>query len=236
MAVKEIQLQEMKWDFTGSLLCTGLKNREYRIWDSRTSSTVVTWEVIVEYSLYLQGHASPRRSYMAWLGDSYYLVTTGYSRRSNREVILHDIRNITTPVYTITADNVDTHVSDEIQSPGPFVPFYNPCCHVLWYAGRGDAKLNGIDVDDVSMWTNRGELGIYISFIEGGNCILISLRSSVKSLAMLPQHLLDFNKNEVDKSSLSLSLIIGSYVSMSIRVLMRCPYQCLTKQEQLFKL
>ena len=53
MAVKEIQLQEMKWDFTGSLLCTGLKNREYRIWDSRTSSTVVTWEVIVEYSLYL---------------------------------------------------------------------------------------------------------------------------------------------------------------------------------------
>ena len=51
---------------------------------------------------------------MAWLGDSYYLVTTGYSRRSNREVILHDIRNITTPVYTITADNVDTHVSDEI--------------------------------------------------------------------------------------------------------------------------
>lgn len=169
MAVKEIQLQEMKWDFTGSLLCTGLKNREYRIWDSRTSSTVVTWE----------GHASPRRSYMAWLGDSYYLVTTGYSRRSNREVILHDIRNITTPVYTITADN----------SPGPFVPFYNPCCHVLWYAGRGDAKLNGIDVDDVSMWTNR----------EGGNCILISLRSSVKSLAMLPQHLLDFNKNEVDK-------------------------------------
>ena len=47
MAVKEIQLQEMKWDFTGSLLCTGLKNREYRIWDSRTSSTVVTWEVFI---------------------------------------------------------------------------------------------------------------------------------------------------------------------------------------------
>ncbi len=107
MAVKEIQLQEMKWDFTGSLLCTGLKNREYRIWDSRTSSTVVTWEVLFKYSLYPQGHASPRRSYMTWLGDSYYLVTTGYSRRSNREVVLRDIRNIENSVYTITADNVE---------------------------------------------------------------------------------------------------------------------------------
>ena len=107
MAVKEIQLQEMKWDFTGSLLCTGLKNREYRIWDSRTSSTVVTWEVLFKYSLYPQGHASPHRSYMTWLGDSYYLVTTGYSRRSNREVVLRDIRNIENSVYTITADNVE---------------------------------------------------------------------------------------------------------------------------------
>ena len=94
-------------NFTGSLLCTGLKNREYRIWDSRTSSTVVTWEVLFKYSLYPQGHASPRRSYMTWLGDSYYLVTTGYSRRSNREVVLRDIRNIENSVYTITADNVE---------------------------------------------------------------------------------------------------------------------------------
>ena len=36
---------------------------------------------------------------------------------------------------------------------------------------------------------------------DAGNCILISLRSSVKSLAMVPQHLLDFNKNEVDRCS-----------------------------------
>ena len=43
---------------------------------------------------------------MTWLGDSYYLVTTGYSKQSNREIILRDIRNINNIVYTITADNV----------------------------------------------------------------------------------------------------------------------------------
>ena len=51
---------------------------------------------------------------MAWLGDSYYLVTTGYSRRSNREVILRDIRNIDSPVYTITADNVNIRSDDHM--------------------------------------------------------------------------------------------------------------------------
>ena len=44
------QLQEMKWDFTGSLLCTGLKNREYSIWDPRTVTPVSTW--IVCFSLF----------------------------------------------------------------------------------------------------------------------------------------------------------------------------------------
>ena len=45
LKVNEIQLQEMKWDFTGSLLCTGMKNREYQIWDAHTSSVVTKWEV-----------------------------------------------------------------------------------------------------------------------------------------------------------------------------------------------
>ena len=40
-----MQLQEMKWDYTGSLICLGLKNREYSIWDIRTSSSVLSWEV-----------------------------------------------------------------------------------------------------------------------------------------------------------------------------------------------
>lgn len=59
---------------------------------------------------------------MAWLGDSYYLVTTGYSRRSNREVILRDIRNIDSPVYTITADNVVLRRLRERRVPVPSFP------------------------------------------------------------------------------------------------------------------
>lgn len=39
------QLQEMKWDYTGSLLCTGTKNREYQLWDPRTVNIVCNWIV-----------------------------------------------------------------------------------------------------------------------------------------------------------------------------------------------
>ena len=77
------QLQEMKWDYTGARLP------------------------------HPQGHASPRRSYMTWLGDSYFFVTTGYSKQSNREVVLRDLRNVSQAVYTITADNVDSPREDE---------------------------------------------------------------------------------------------------------------------------
>ena len=45
MELQGSQLQEMKWDYTGSLLCTGTKNREYQIWDPRTVNIVTNWMV-----------------------------------------------------------------------------------------------------------------------------------------------------------------------------------------------
>lgn len=46
MELQGSQLQEMKWDYTGSLLCTGTKNREYQIWDPRTVNVVTSWMVL----------------------------------------------------------------------------------------------------------------------------------------------------------------------------------------------
>lgn len=45
------QLQEMKWDYTGALLCTGTKNREYHIWDPRTVNIVSSFTVRLDASL-----------------------------------------------------------------------------------------------------------------------------------------------------------------------------------------
>ena len=46
MELQGPQLQEMKWDYTGSLLCTGTKNREYQLWDPRTVNVVTNWVVV----------------------------------------------------------------------------------------------------------------------------------------------------------------------------------------------
>ena len=68
--------------------------------------------------------------------------------------------------------------------------------------------MNGIDVDDVSMWTNRGSSLVYLLFIEGGNSITINMKSSVKSLAILPQSCIDIKRNEVDKYDYKFIILI----------------------------
>ena len=52
MEIQGPQLQEMKWDYTGSLLCTGTKNREFQIWDPRTVSVVTNWVVCFDCTLH----------------------------------------------------------------------------------------------------------------------------------------------------------------------------------------
>lgn len=52
MELQGSQLQEMKWDYTGSLLCTGTKNREYQIWDPRTVNIVTNWVVGISGGFY----------------------------------------------------------------------------------------------------------------------------------------------------------------------------------------
>ena len=71
---------------------------------------------------------------MAWLGDSYYIVTTGYNKQSNREVLLRDIRNIDNVVYTITADNVGLPRGSRRRAPAPSFRSTTPrvtCCGTL---------------------------------------------------------------------------------------------------------
>ena len=59
------------------------------------------------------------------------IVTTGYNKQSNREVLLRDIRNIDNVVYTITADNVGLPRGSRRRAPVRSSPSTTPrvtCC------------------------------------------------------------------------------------------------------------
>ena len=81
------------------------------------------------------------------------------------------------------------------------------------------------------MWTNRGRAWDRGLFVEGGNCIVINLKSSVKSLAMMPQHLLDTSRNEVDRFDLFHLFTPGSYGLTWIAEWMESRLSCLIKRE-----
>ena len=63
---------------------------------------------------------------MTWLGDSYYIVTTGYNKQSNREVVLRDIRNVGSVVHSIVADNVRLAAFVLRRAPGRSSPSTTP--------------------------------------------------------------------------------------------------------------
>lgn len=167
IALPSVILQEAKWDGSGSLLCTAMKNKEFYLWDTRTGGCVNQWV----------GHDSPRQTHLTFLGNSLSLVTTGYNKSCKREVVLRDLRAIDQAIHTITVDN----------SPGPLIPFYNTSSHLLWFSGRGDGTIKGVDVLDSDMWNDSNSL------------LTVPLKNSSKSVAMMPQSLLNISNNEIDR-------------------------------------
>lgn len=63
---------------------------------------------------------------MCWLGDSDKLVTTGFSRMSDRQIAIFDYKDLAAPLKT---ENLDT-------SSGLLMPFYDNDTKMLYVAGK----------------------------------------------------------------------------------------------------
>lgn len=73
------------------------------------------------------GHAGVKGSRVAWLGDNDRIVTTGFSKTSDRQVKIWETANLT-EVRGLTLD----------QSSGVMMPFYSEANDLLFLAGKGD--------------------------------------------------------------------------------------------------
>jgi coronin-1B/1C/6 len=73
------------------------------------------------------GHQGIKGSRVVWLGDSDRLVTTGFSRMSDRQLNLWDTANLEKP---IKSEFLDT-------SSGVIMPFYDIDTKMLYLAGKG---------------------------------------------------------------------------------------------------
>lgn len=114
-------VQSFDWDWTGSTYATTCKDKKLRLFDPRSGAKAVT---------VADSHTGVKSSRVCWLGSLDRIVTTGFSRTSDRQTFLWDSRDLTKgPIKQMTID----------QSSGMLMPFFvagNKCVSAAANHGR----------------------------------------------------------------------------------------------------
>jgi len=112
----------LSWSANGSMLVTTSRDKKLRFWDVRQQKPA--HEVL--------GHGGAKSSRVVWLGDHDRVTTTGFSRTSERQLGLWDIRSPQAPIGDFTT--LDS-------GSGVLMPFWDDGCQVLYLAGKGDGNI-----------------------------------------------------------------------------------------------
>lgn len=83
-------------------------------------------------------HAGPKASKVVFLGSTGRLLTTGFSRHSDRQYAVWDENDLSKPLYIDTIDS----------SSGIVFPFYDPDTNMVYLAGKGDGNIRYYEVTE----------------------------------------------------------------------------------------
>jgi len=121
-------IQNVDWNYDGSLIATACKDKKIRVIDPRTNQVQGDAEA----------HQGVKGARVMWLGKTGKLFTVGFSRTSDRQYAIWDPANLSKPV---SSENVDT-------ASGLFMPFYDNDSNIVFLAGKGDGNIRYYEVTD----------------------------------------------------------------------------------------
>lgn len=111
------------FNYNGSLLATTSRDKKLRIWDIRSG------EVLSEGP----GHTGAKPSRVEWLGNTDRIVTTGFSKLSDRQVGVWDVNDI-------SKGPIDGFLVID-SSSGVLIPVFDESNSILYIAGKGDGNI-----------------------------------------------------------------------------------------------
>ncbi|KAF8795020.1 Coronin-7 like protein [Argiope bruennichi] len=121
------QILNFAWSPDGQYIASVSKDQKVRIFDPRNSS-----EPIKEGP----GPQGTRGARIVWVLNSTYLVVTGFSKVSERQIHLYDCNDLTNIIGQVGLD----------VSPATLIPHYDEDSSTLFLSGKGDSVIFAYEV------------------------------------------------------------------------------------------
>lgn len=121
-------IQSLDFNYTGSVLAATCRDRKFRLFDTRKSGGAVQTT---------DSHGGIKGARVAWCGSLDRIVTTGFSKMSDRQVFLWDSGAVSKPLKQVTLDT----------SSGVMMPFWSDN-NILFLAGKGDGNIRYYELEN----------------------------------------------------------------------------------------
>jgi len=119
-------IYSMSFNRIGSLLATTCKDKKLRVIDPRSTEVLRIGD----------SHQGTKASKVVYLGDTGKLLTTGFSRYSDREYSVWSQTDLSSPLETEAIDS----------SSGVLFPYYDHDTRMVYLAGKGDGNVRFYEV------------------------------------------------------------------------------------------
>ena len=119
-------IQSMAFDQTGSTIVATCRDRKLRMFDVRAPDAVQVTD----------GHGGIKGARAIWCGDKPRVITTGFSKMSERQMFLWDVTQLTKPIKTVSLDS----------SNGIIMPFWSDN-NIVFLAGKGDGNIRYYELE-----------------------------------------------------------------------------------------